>query len=43
MKTERKKDKLDISISNHETGFLNFVRFIAFTILVTLKSFVTRP
>ena len=35
---ERKKEeKLDISNSNHEIGFLNFLRFIAFTILVTLK------
>ena len=39
MKTEeiekKKEEKLDISISNHEIGFLNFLRFIAFTILVT--------
>ena len=32
---EKKEEKLDISISNYETGFLNFLRFIAFTILVT--------
>ena len=32
---EKNEEKLDISISNHETGFLNFLRFIAFTILVT--------
>ena len=32
---EKKEEKLDISISNHETGFLNFVRFNAFTIVVT--------
>ena len=35
MKTEeiekKKEEKFDISISNHETGFLNFHRFIAFT------------
>ena len=34
---EKKEEKLYISISNHEIGFLNFLRFIAFTILVTLK------
>ena len=39
---EKKKEKLDTSISNHETAFLNFLRFIAFTILVTFKSFVIR-
>ena len=41
MKTQKienkKEEKLDISISNHETGFLNFLRFIAFTILVTYE------
>ena len=35
MKTEeiekKKEEKFDISVSNHETGFLNFHRFIAFT------------
>ena len=40
---EKKELKLDISISNHEIGFLNFLRFTAFTILVTFKSFVIRP
>ena len=39
---EKKEEKLDISISNHETGFLNFLMFIAFTILVTFKNFVIR-
>ena len=42
MKTEKiekkKEEKLYTSISNHEIGFLNFLRFIAFTILVTFKS-----
>ena len=28
---KKKEEKFDISISNHETGFLNFHRFIAFT------------
>ena len=28
---KKKEQKFDISISNHETGFLNFHRFIAFT------------
>ena len=35
---EKVEEKLDISISNHEIGFLNFLRFIAFTILVTFIS-----
>ena len=43
MKTEeierKKEEKLDTSNSNHETGFLNVFRFIAFTILVTFKNF----
>ena len=39
---EKKEEKLDISVSNHKTGFLNFLRFIAFTILVTFKNFVIR-
>ena len=42
-KYRKKEEKLDTSISNHEIGFLNFHRFIAYTILVTLKSFVIRP
>ena len=41
--SEEKEEKLDISISTHEIGFLNFLRFIAFTILVIFKSFVIRP
>ena len=36
---EKKEEKLGTSISNHEISFLNFLRFIAFTILVTFKSF----
>ena len=39
---EKKKEKLDGSISNQEVGFLNVFRFIAFTILVTFNSFVIR-
>ena len=42
--TEKKEEKLDISVSNHETGFLNFLKiYIAFTILVSFKSFLIRP
>ena len=33
---EKKEEKLDISSSNHEIGFLNFLKLIAFTILVTI-------
>ena len=40
---EKKEEKLDISVLNHKIEFLNFLRFIAFTILVTFKSFVIRP
>ena len=40
---EGKEEKTDTSISNHEIGFLYFLRFIAFTILVTFKSFVIIP
>ena len=40
---EKKEEKLDISISNHETGFLSFLKLIAFTILVAFKNFVVRP
>ena len=40
---EKKEEKLDTSISNHEIGFLNFHRFMAYTILVTFKTFVIRP
>ena len=32
---EKKGHNFDILISNHEIGFLNFLKFIAFTILVT--------
>ena len=39
----KKEEKLDTSISNHEIGFLNFLRFLAFTVLVTFKCFVIRP
>ena len=43
MKTEEiqksKEEKLDISISNHEIRFLNFLRFIAFIILVSKNLF----
>ena len=31
---EKKEEKLDTSISNHEIGFINFHRFKAFTILI---------
>ena len=40
---EKKEEKLDTLISNHKVGFLNFLRFIASTILVTFKSFVIEP
>ena len=40
---EKKEDKFDSSILNHEIGLLNFLRFIAFTILVAFKYFVNRP
>ena len=39
---ERKEEKLDILFLNHGNGFLNFLRFRAFTILVTLKNIVVR-
>ena len=32
---EKKEEILDTSISNHETRFLNFLRFVAFTIRMT--------
>ena len=32
---EKQEEKLNISISNHKTAFLNFLRFIAFAALVT--------
>ena len=35
---KKRKKKLDISISNHEIGLLNFLRFIAFTIFLTFKN-----
>ena len=31
---KKKEEKLDSSISNHEIGLLNFLRFVALTILV---------
>ena len=34
----KKEEKIE-----HKIGFLNFFRFIAFTILVTCKHFVIRP
>ena len=34
---KKTEEKLHISISNIEIGFLNFVRFILFTILVTFS------
>ena len=40
---EKKEKKIDISISNHVNGFLNFLGFIAFTILVTFESHIIRP
>ena len=40
---EKKEEKLDISVSYHKIGFLKFLRFIAFTILVSFKNFVIRP
>ena len=40
---EKKEEKLDISIPNREIRFLNFFRFIAFTILGTFKNFVIKP
>ena len=36
---EKKEEQPDASISNHEIGFINFLRFIAFKILLTFKSF----
>ena len=30
---EKKEEKFDTLISNHKIGFLNFLRFIVFTIL----------
>ena len=40
---EKKEENLDISISNHEIGFLNFLRYIVSTTLVTFKNFAIRP
>ena len=40
---KKREQKLDISISNHEIWFLNFLRFTAFTILGTFKNFVIKP
>ena len=39
---EKNEEKLGISFSNLEIGFLYFPRFIALAILVTFKSFVIR-
>ena len=41
-KKKRNRD-LRLSISNREIRFLNFFRFIAFTILGTFKNFVIKP
>ena len=40
---KKKGEKLDISISNHKTELVNFLRYTAFTILATFKRFVARP
>ena len=40
---KKKEEQLDISIPNREIIFLNFLRFIAFTILGTFKNFVIKP
>ena len=40
---KKEEEKIGISISIHKTGFLNFVKFITFIILVTFKSFFIRP
>ena len=40
---EKKEEKLDILIANHETGLLNFLKFITFQIFVNFKNFVIRP
>ena len=40
---KKKEEQLDISIPNREIRFLNFLRFIAFTILGTFKNFVIKP
>ena len=39
----KKKEKLDISISNYKIGFLNFLKVLSFSILMTFKNFVIRP
>ena len=41
-KKKRNRD-LRLSISNREIRFLNFIKFIAFTILGTFKNFVIKP
>ena len=41
-KRQKKEEKLDASVSNHEIGLLRFLRFIAFTTLVTFKGFAIR-
>ena len=40
---EKNDEKPDISISHYKNELYNFLRFIAFTILVTFKSSVIRP
>ena len=40
---EKKEDKFHNSIPDHKIGFLRFLRFIEFTILLAFKSFVIRP
>ena len=39
---KKNEKKLNIVILNDETGFLNFLIFIAFTILITFKNFAIR-
>ena len=42
-KIEKKNElRLGSSISNYASGFLNFLRITAFTILVKFKNFVIR-
>ena len=40
---KKEEEKVGISFSIHKTGFLNFLKFIAFIILVTFKNFFIRP
>ena len=41
-KRQKKEEKLDASVSNHEIGLLKFLRFIAFATLMTFKNFAMR-